>query len=68
MIVTSDAPTLYNFLMYFNAPVVVMKKAVLGFCGFKPVRVTTLGNIKSKSRVELEQILEKMKKLGSTGH
>lgn len=68
MIVTSDAPTLYNFLMYFNAPVLVMKKAVLGFCGFKPVRVTTFGNIKNRSKIDLEKILEKVKKLGSASH
>ena len=68
MIVTSDAPTLYNFLMYFNAPVLVMKKAVLGFCGLKPVRVTTIGNIKNRSKINLEKILEKMKKLGSASH
>ena len=42
MIVTSDAPVFYNLIAYWNAPYIVMKKTILGFCGFKPIKVTTI--------------------------
>lgn len=67
IVVTSDAPCLYNFFAYGNAPYRIMKKTVLGFCGFKPVRVTPLGRIKHLSASERNQVLNKLKKMGSKG-
>lgn len=67
MIVTSDAPYLFNLFVYFGAPYAVMKKMVLKFCGFSPVRLTAIGRVKNLSPNEFRRALEKVKKLGSSG-
>jgi putative NADPH-quinone reductase len=64
LIVTSDAPALYNILAYWDAPVTVPKKMIFRFCGFKPVRVTRIGNIKSTSETKRKYILETMRNKG----
>jgi putative NADPH-quinone reductase len=67
MIVTSDAPTLYNLIINLNAPVRIMKKMVLEFCGFKPVKTTAIGSVKNLSEPKRSQIIEGISKLGSQG-
>lgn len=67
MIVTSDAPRLYNLLAYWDAPYKVVKKAVLSFCGFKPVRLTAFGSIKNTKKHQRNKMIEKVRKLGSYG-
>jgi NAD(P)H dehydrogenase (quinone) len=67
IIVTSDAPTLYNFFVYFNAPVIIMKKTILGFCGFKPIRVTAIGSVKNLNITERKKNLDRARKLGLLG-
>ena len=46
VIATMDTPPLYLRLAYGNALVKRWKRQVLGFCGFKPVRVLALGPVK----------------------
>lgn len=46
VIATMDTPPLLLRLMYSNALVKRWKRQVLGFCGFKPVRVLCCGPIK----------------------
>ncbi len=67
MIVTSDAPYFYNLLIYWNAPYQVMKKTVLKFCGFDPVRVTAIGRIKNLKSNEKTKVIESIRKLGTKG-
>ncbi len=67
VIVTSDAPALYNLIMYFNAPVIIMKKMILGFCGFKPVRTTVIGGVKNLSEKKRVKILKQISSLGRQG-
>ena len=67
VIVTSDAPALYNLVAYFNAPVTIMKKMILGFCGFKPVRVTVIGGVKNISETKRAKILNRISSLGRHG-
>lgn len=67
LIVTSDAPYLYNFMAYFNAPYKVMKKCVFSFCGFKPVKVTAFGSLKSSTPQQREKLFNKVKKLAARG-
>jgi NAD(P)H dehydrogenase (quinone) len=67
MIVTSDAPVIYNFLAYWNAPYTIMKKTILGFCGFKPVKVSAIGSVKNLKLKQRAKILKKMKNLGQHG-
>ena len=47
VIATMDTPPLFLRLMYGNALVKRWKRQVLGFCGFKPVRVLACGPIKN---------------------
>jgi NAD(P)H dehydrogenase (quinone) len=65
IIVTSDAPALYNLIINLNAPVRIMKKMVLEFCGFKPVKTTAIGSVKTLSEPKRSQIIEVVSKLGS---
>ena len=67
IIVTSDAPSLYNVLVYFNAPVIIMKKTILGFCGFKPIHVTAIGSVKNLNISERKKNLDRARKLGLLG-
>ena len=67
MIVTSDAPYFFNFFVYFNAPYLVMKKTVLGFCGFKPIKSTFIGGVKNLDQDARKKILKKVNSLGLAG-
>lgn len=67
IIVTSDAPYFYNLLFYFNAPYLVMKKTILAFCGFKPVRVTAIGSVKNLTEEKRSKVLAEIEKLGKLG-
>ncbi|MBK8978511.1 MAG: NAD(P)H-dependent oxidoreductase [Planctomycetes bacterium] len=64
LIVTSDAPTLFNLLAYRNSPVVALRKMVLGFCGFRPVRVTAFGGIRRSDAERRARMLERVEALG----
>ena len=64
MIVTMDAPTWYNYWINGNAGPKAMKKATLEFCGIKPVKVTTIGSVKTLKTEQLKAWLEKVEKLG----
>jgi NAD(P)H dehydrogenase (quinone) len=64
LIVTSDAPVFYNVLACWDSPVTVPKRLILKFCGFKPVRVSRIGNIKNTSETKRKSILERIKKAG----
>jgi putative NADPH-quinone reductase len=67
MIVTSDAPALYNRLAYGNAPYEVVRKLFLRFCGFKPVHLTPVGGVKGMSPAQRERVLKRVRRLGATG-
>jgi putative NADPH-quinone reductase len=64
MIVTMDAPTLYDRLMYFGGGRRTMKKAVLEFCGIKPVGVTAFGSVKSSDKAKRDKWLAAVNQLG----
>jgi putative NADPH-quinone reductase len=67
MIITSDAPYLFNLLIYWNAPYKVMKNMVLKFSGFSPVKITAIGRVKNLANQERKKWVQKVKLLGSTG-
>ncbi len=46
VIITMDTPPLFLWLAYGNAIIHRWKKQVLGFVGFKPVRIVALGKVK----------------------
>lgn len=67
MIVTSDAPYIYNLFAYFNAPYSVTRKTILQFCGFNPVKLTAIGRVKSLTDIEIKKSIQKVATLGVKG-
>lgn len=64
VIVSSDAPVWYNFLINGNPSQKALKRTILEFCGFKPVGVTSIGSVKSLDGEKIAGWLEKAEKLG----
>ena len=64
MIVTMDAPPIYDSLMYFGGGRRTMKKAVLEFCGIKRVKVSAVGSVKSSDEAKREKWLAAVDQLG----
>lgn len=52
-IVTMDTPPWYNWLIYKSPGHQQLKKNILEFCGIKPVKITSLGPIRSASPAQL---------------
>ncbi|MBN21476.1 MAG: NADPH:quinone reductase [Bdellovibrionaceae bacterium] len=67
MIVTSDSPFLYNLIFNFYAPYACVKKTILQFSGFNPVRLTPIGQVKYLSSIQIEKQLKKIENLGFNG-
>lgn len=66
LIVTMDAPSWYDRLLYGGASRRAVKNAILEFCGIKPVRITTLDRLRYRKDTERTAFLAKMKKLGGS--
>ncbi len=64
LIVTMDTPIWYNSLVYRNPGHNSMKRAILNFCGVRPVRITSLGPIKTSSENKRKKWLNDIHKLG----
>ncbi|NCC99610.1 MAG: flavodoxin family protein [Bacteroidia bacterium] len=64
LIVTMDTPKWYYSLIYKNPGHNSMKKGILEFCGIKPVKITTLGPIKSSDDKKRQYWINKIEKLG----
>ncbi len=64
LIVTMDTPKWYYNLLYNRPGHNSMKKCVLGFCGVKPVKITTLSPIKLSNKSKREKWLKKIETIG----
>ncbi len=64
LIVTTDTPNWYYSLIYGKPGHNSMKKSILGFCGIKPVKISTFGQIKDSTDLQRRDWLEKVEKLG----
>lgn len=64
MIITMDTPPWYYWLVLRRPGHNAMKRGILGFCGIKPVRITTIGALKTSSDKKRTQWLSKVHKLG----
>ncbi|NRB48872.1 MAG: NAD(P)H-dependent oxidoreductase [Saprospiraceae bacterium] len=64
VITTMDAPVWYYRLTYNSAGHKVIKRVILGFCGFK-VKFFTIGNLKNSSDQLRKKWLEKVETLGT---
>lgn len=58
IISTSDGLNIWNILAYHNADFRLLKKAILGFCGFKPVKCHRISNVKRLSKQQINDKLE----------
>ncbi len=65
LITTMDSPEWYNFLVYRSPGHNSMKRAILEFCGIKPVKITSFAPIKSSDDKKRKQWLVEVEKLGN---
>ncbi len=64
LIVTTDTPNWYYSLIYRKPGHNSMKKSILGFCGIKPVKISTIGQMKNSTDLQKKNWLEKVGSLG----
>lgn len=64
LIVTMDTPKWYYSLIYRSPGHNAMKKGTLGFCGVKPVRITSLTPVKLSNDKKRDKWLQKVYYLG----
>ncbi len=64
LIVTTDTPNWYYWLVYQKPGHNSMKKSILGFCGINPVKITTLVYVTKSTNTQRKTWLEKIEKLG----
>lgn len=64
LIATSDAPAFWVRLAYRNCDAVMLRKAVLGFCGIAPIGLTRIGGIQGSSAEYRATWIERMRSLG----
>lgn len=67
LIVTMDAPVWYDLLVYRHAGIVSVKVGTLEYCGIKPVRVTTFGQVKFSTEIKRRKWLATVRALGRAG-
>ena len=64
LIITMDTPLWYYWLVYRRPGHNAMKRGILEYCGIRPVRITTIGPLKTSSDKQRQQWLDKVLKLG----
>ena len=65
LFVTADAPDIWTLLAYHNADVRMVKHAVLGFCGIRPVKVTRFAEVKTSTEVTRAAWLERVRQIAA---
>lgn len=60
IITTCDAPTIWIWWQYRNSDKNSIKRAILQFCGIKPVKVKRIDRVKYKGESERKRILDKL--------
>ncbi|MFZ4573796.1 MAG: NAD(P)H-dependent oxidoreductase [Phycisphaerales bacterium] len=64
VMVTMDAPSLYDLLVYWASSRRTMTHPILRFCGFKPVRTSTFSSVKSSTAERRTKWLASVGQLG----
>lgn len=64
LIITMDTPHWYYWLVYRRPGHNAMKRGTLEYCGIRPVRITSIGSLKTASDKKRQQWLDKVLKLG----
>jgi putative NADPH-quinone reductase len=64
VIVTMDAPSIYDLLVYWASSRRTMTHPILRFCGFKPVRVSAFSRVKFSTAQRRREWLATVERLG----
>lgn len=64
VIITMDTPLWYYRWVYGAPATKMMKKTVLGFCGFKPVKVSMLGSVINSKQAQRKAFIDHIFDLG----
>lgn len=64
MVVTSDTPRWYNYLILRNPAINQLKKGTLQFCGIRPTKITYISPIKDSTPEYREKWIKKVFLLG----
>lgn len=64
IIITSDAPSWWLYVMYFNPAIQMFKKATLEFCGIGPISTSNFGSIRNASEKKRKSILYQLYRMG----
>lgn len=64
IILTMDAPYIWNWLMYGNSNIRWMKNATLEFCGFKVKKTITFGQVRFAKEEKIQSWLKEMEVIG----
>ena len=67
LIATMDTPPWYFRLVFRQPGNHTLKRTIMQFCGFKPVRVTNFGSVKASDAKTRQKWLEKAYALGQAG-
>ena len=67
VLITSDTPRSFLWLAYRDAILRQLKGQILGFCGFKPVRITFFAPASHPKPGAVDILLKKMDQLGGAG-
>ena len=59
-IVTMDTPPWYNWVVYKMAGHNQLRRNILGFCGIKPVQMTSLGPVRHSSPAQRKEWLQRV--------
>ena len=65
LLVTMDAPAVFDSLYYFASSRRAVSKGVLGFCGIAPTHVATFSPIKRSSETRRAAWLDRCRRLGA---
>ncbi len=66
IITTMDEPWWYYWLVYRSPGINQLKRSVLYFCGVKPVKVTTIGIVRTATEEKREQWINMVYRLGKS--
>ena len=64
LLITMDTPRWVYRLLFSNGGVNIMRRAVLGFCGIRPVRVLKMGPLYKSDGAQRTRWLEQVRMLG----
>ncbi|MBU1370007.1 MAG: NAD(P)H-dependent oxidoreductase [Bacteroidetes bacterium] len=65
LVVTMDSPKWYYYLVQMAPGHHAMRKGLLHFCGIRPVRITTLGLLRTANEKQRQKWIALMKKIGN---